>query len=303
MKLVLVAQPPAKPAPTLGSSINWIFRIEAEEFISAADAMPEEKWSFLPTTGEFKGVRTFGGQVIHVACANLGFANELEGKAPPPGCEKLGFDPKEQLSKDKVMLDLRDSFAQLQRAIDALTPETILQEVDTVYPGGRRTRLTIATVAVYHVADHYGQLVEYLRLNGIIPPASRPRQTEAAPQQLPSKFGVTQVEIANARGPTVPPHPAKPVKIGGGVTKGNLIYRVDPAYPPIAKTNRIEGDVVLDALIAKDGSVKNIRVYSGHPDLTQAAIAAVGQWRYQPYTFQGNPVEIRTTITVHFHLK
>jgi TonB family protein len=305
-----LAQQPPKPAPSVGNSLNWIFRIEAEEFISAADAMPEEKWTFIPSSGEFKGVRTFGGQVWHVACANEGFAAELESQKPPEHCEALGPGPDEHPSKDKLMAYLRANFERVQRDIDALTPANMLEEIDTLYPGGRRTRLSIAATAVYHAADHFGQIVEYLRLNGIVPPSSRPRrQSEATPSPVASpssKFGTTDQQLAEAPAPEAP-LPAsysspKRVTIGGSVAQGNLIHRVDPVYPISAKQRGIQGDVVLEAVIGKDGLLKDLRVISGDPELNPAALAAVSKWRYRPYTLQGKPAEVRTTITVHFQL-
>ena len=100
--------------------------------------------------------------------------------------------------------------------------------------------------------------------------------------------------------------PAKPnvqrVKVSQGVTQGLLVHKVEPQYPPIAKTARVQGTVVLHALIAKDGKIENLQAVSGSPLLTAAAINAVKQWRYKPYILNGQPVEVETTVTVNFHL-
>jgi protein TonB len=96
--------------------------------------------------------------------------------------------------------------------------------------------------------------------------------------------------------------PPKKVTISGGVAQGNLIHRVDPVYPAIAKMGHVQGDVVLQATISKDGTIQNLRVLSGNPMLTNAAIEAVQQWRYKPYLLSSQPVEVETTITVHFTL-
>jgi protein TonB len=79
-----------------------------------------------------------------------------------------------------------------------------------------------------------------------------------------------------------------------------LLTQVKPVYPPLAKQARIQGVVLLEAVISKDGAIDNLRVISGHPLLTQAAIDAVKQWRYKPTLLNGEPVEVVTTITVNF---
>lgn len=94
----------------------------------------------------------------------------------------------------------------------------------------------------------------------------------------------------------------KTVRVSQGVIQGNAISTPKPAYPPIAKTARIQGSVVLRAIISKNGHIENLQVISGHPMLTQAALDAVRQWRYKPYYLNGEPVEVDTTITVNFSL-
>jgi protein TonB len=92
------------------------------------------------------------------------------------------------------------------------------------------------------------------------------------------------------------------VRVSSGVASGNLINKVQPLYPPIARTNRIAGQVVLHALISKSGNIENLQVVSGHPMLTQSALEAVRQWKYKPYLLNGEPVEVETTIQVNFNL-
>src|ERR1700751_1198984 len=98
--------------------------------------------------------------------------------------------------------------------------------------------------------------------------------------------------------------PAVPqrIRISGGVTKGLLIHRVEPTYPTLARSARVQGDVVLNAIIDANGQIQNLQLVSGHPMLVPAAIAAVKQWRYKPYLLNGQPVEVETTITVIFTL-
>lgn len=101
-----------------------------------------------------------------------------------------------------------------------------------------------------------------------------------------------------------PPKPVIPqrLRISQGVSSGRLSYRVEPKYPVVAQQARIEGAVVLSAVISKQGAIENLQVVSGHPLLVQAAITAVAQWRYRPYLLSGEPVEVETTITVTFKL-
>jgi periplasmic protein TonB len=99
--------------------------------------------------------------------------------------------------------------------------------------------------------------------------------------------------------------PATPqrVRVSAGVTKGMCIHREDPPYPPLARAARVQGDVVLTALINANGEIQNLQLVSGHPMLVPAAMAAVKTWRYKPYLLNGQPVEVETTITVIFSLQ
>jgi len=154
--------------PMAESVVPWFTMIE-RSFVSLADAMPADRWSFAPRDGEFKGVRTFAQQVKHVACANYGFFTQVEHKEPPANCETGG--PSHANTKAELMQYLRESFAYAGQVMRRLTPANALDPVEGPY-GGKTTRLGIATLAVWHATDHYGQLVVYLRMNGIVPPAS-----------------------------------------------------------------------------------------------------------------------------------
>ncbi len=146
---------------------------------SAAEAMPEEKYSYRPAEGKFKNekpqfgpaeVRTFAEQVKHVACANFAFAAELDGQKPPDGCDKGGPDPAK--TRKELLTYLRDSFAAIRKSLSAMDAKNMFDPIEGPY-AGPNTRLGIATVIVWHNADHYGQMTLYLRQNGIVPPASR----------------------------------------------------------------------------------------------------------------------------------
>lgn len=103
---------------------------------------------------------------------------------------------------------------------------------------------------------------------------------------------------------TAIPRAATPqrVRVSAGVTQGMVIRKVNPTYPQIAKTARVQGQVVLQAVISKEGTIEGLKVISGHPLLTQSAVDAVKQWRYRPYILNGEPVEVDTTVTVIFSL-
>jgi protein TonB len=92
------------------------------------------------------------------------------------------------------------------------------------------------------------------------------------------------------------------LRVSPGVIKGLLIHRVEPSYPPLAQQARIQGDVVLTAIIDKDGNVQHLQLVSGHSLLGPAAIEAVKQWRYKPFLLNGQPLEVETTVTVNFRL-
>ncbi len=104
--------------------------------------------------------------------------------------------------------------------------------------------------------------------------------------------------------PTAVPKVAAPtrVRVSQGVSQGLLVHKVTPQYPPLAKQARIQGVVVLQALIGKDGTITGLHVVSGHPMLTNAALEAVKEWKYKPYYLNGEPVEVETTINVNFSL-
>ena len=155
--------------PMAATVAQWFTMIE-HSFIALADAMPAEQYGFKPTDGEFSNVRTFGEQVKHVACANFGFFNQIEKKEPPSECSAGGPDPAQ--TKAEIMTYLRESFTYAQSVLLTMTTANALEPAGGPY-GGESTRLGITTLAVWHASDHYGQLVVYLRMNGIVPPASQ----------------------------------------------------------------------------------------------------------------------------------
>ena len=163
------------PAKNPGDALNATLSIAEREFVSAADAMPEDKYSFAPTSGEFKGVRTFAQQVKHVAAVNYVFGSAVLGEKPPvdTGGES---GPDAIKSKTEIMKFLNDSFAYLHRALASITDKNQLDQVSLFGDQMKMARLSVGAFSVAHPMDHYGQMVEYLRMNSIIPPASRPQK-------------------------------------------------------------------------------------------------------------------------------
>ena len=142
------------------------------EFVPAADAMPEDKYSFAPTGGEFKGVRTFAQQVKHVAAVNYIIGASILVEKPPV---ELGGEngPDTISSKADIMKFLKESFEYVHKAIATINDKNLVGTVKSPFGEGSVTRLGLATSVSSHCFDHYGQMVEYLRMNGIVPPASR----------------------------------------------------------------------------------------------------------------------------------
>lgn len=147
----------------------WISNAESE-VVPAADAMPEGKYSFAPSSGEFAGVRTFAQQVKHLAANNYRMAAYISGQKPTADQENE-TGPKDVQSKQQIMDYLKGSFAALHSAVASIDDQNMLQPLGLHFK--QDTRLQLAIDAVTHSYDHYGQIVEYLRMNGVIPPASR----------------------------------------------------------------------------------------------------------------------------------
>jgi len=109
-------------------------------------------------------------------------------------------------------------------------------------------------------------------------------------------------EIIGITPVAVPRVAVQRIRVSQGVTQGMVLHKVQPVYPPLARLARVQGSVVLAAVIGKDGTIQNLHVVSGHPLLTQAALDAVKQWRYRPYILNNEPVEVDTQVTVNFTL-
>ena len=150
---------------------NATQRLE-RDFVPAAEAMPEDKYSFAPTNGDFKGVRTFAEEIKHVAATNYLVASLILGEKPPVDVnDEIG--PDSVKSKAEILKYLKDSYAYAHKAVATITEANVVEPIPTFDGKSTTTRLSLAMLFAWHGYDHYGQMVEYLRMNGIVPPASR----------------------------------------------------------------------------------------------------------------------------------
>lgn len=168
------AQPAAAPTAFSSAIDAEISNIE-NQFVNAAEAMPADKFDSSPESlnlrgSEFKGVRTFAMQVKHVAADNFAIWAPLTGKPEPAGIHAPN-GPSEMKTRAEIIKFLKDSFAYGHQAVRGLTSENALELVE--FRGRKVTRLSLVILALTHVNDHYGQMVEYLRMSGVVPPASR----------------------------------------------------------------------------------------------------------------------------------
>ena len=155
---------------TISESVGDSLKFVEGSFLGVAEAMPEDKYDFIPTVGKFDDARSFGEQVKHVACAQFAFFNEFERKQPPADCERGGHDSAK--TKTELIKYLKDSFDYSNRVLTTLNEKNALDRVEGRY-AAPNTKLAMGVIAVWHISDHYGQLVEYLRMNGIVPPMTQ----------------------------------------------------------------------------------------------------------------------------------
>lgn len=156
-------------------ALQILLKTVQNQIVSAAEAMPADKYAFIPTDGEFKGVRTFGQQAKHVAATNHILAAAALGEEPPADAgDEAG--PEVVRTKAEILEYLNGSFAHLYKAIDAIGERDTRVKSSPISPlrSADATRLALTVEALIHAFDHYGQMVEYLRMNGVVPPASRP---------------------------------------------------------------------------------------------------------------------------------
>ena len=164
----------ADEAPNMRQNYDRELSNTEREVVGLVEAMPADKFSFAPSNGNFTGVRTFGTQAKHIAFIMNTVAASVLGETMPPAKDDNG--PADMTKKEDIVKYLKDAFAHAHKAVATLTNANLAQPVpDPFDPKGKTTRVESIGLIVFHTYDHYGQMVVYLRMNGIIPPASRPR--------------------------------------------------------------------------------------------------------------------------------
>jgi hypothetical protein len=163
-------------SPTVAEACERQLTSIEKAIVEAAGAMPEEMFNFTPDSlhiqgSVYKGVRTFAGQVKHLATDNFAIWSPMTGDPMPPGIKNVN-GPEELKSKAEIIKFLKDSFALGHKAIATLTAQNATEML--LFRGSKLPRLDLAFYALTHANEHYGQMVVYLRMCGIVPPASRP---------------------------------------------------------------------------------------------------------------------------------
>jgi uncharacterized damage-inducible protein DinB len=163
--------------PSITATLDFQLAIEEWEVVGLADAMPEDKYSFAPTNGEFKGVRTFAQQAKHIGTVNNRFFNAILGQpaATPSSQFEAENGPDSMQTKGQIMQYLRDSFVLGHRTIATINVDNAFVPMKTPATPFLQTPAATVIFDCAHTMDHYGQMVEYLRDNGVVPPASRQR--------------------------------------------------------------------------------------------------------------------------------
>lgn len=167
------ALPAATPSPKANEVFDGTLTNTEKEFVSLVAAMPADKFSFAPTAGKFDGVRTFGAQAKHAAYVINEIAAALLGETKPPTGPNEG-GPENLTRKDEILQYVKDAFAHAHLAVAKLTKANLLElTADPFDPKTKSTRVASVGIFFWHTFDHYGQMVEYARMNGVVPPASQ----------------------------------------------------------------------------------------------------------------------------------
>jgi uncharacterized damage-inducible protein DinB len=156
-------------------ALQSLLKLAEKVIVPAVDAMPADKFGFAPTDGEFKGVRSFGQMVKHLSATNHILAAAALGEEPPPDAgDEVG--PEAVRTKAEILNYLNGSFAHLSKAIESIGHTNPSANPSPISPLKKDevTRSALVVESLMHACDHYGQIVEYLRMNRVVPPASRP---------------------------------------------------------------------------------------------------------------------------------
>jgi uncharacterized damage-inducible protein DinB len=172
--LIAVCSPAFCAAPpSVGQVLDAEFQIWDHEINTAVEAMPADKFDFAPSAGEFQGARTFGQQAKHLAAVIYMFSSGVLGEKPPVDTGKSGDGPEAMRSKAEIVAYVKGALAYGHKALLSLNEQNEMRDAAR---GPNYTPLYRASFLMAHSMDHYGQMVEYLRMNGIVPPASRPER-------------------------------------------------------------------------------------------------------------------------------
>jgi uncharacterized damage-inducible protein DinB len=170
----------AAKAPSLGQTLDGQFRNAEREIVGLVQAMPADRINFTPNSleikgSEFKGVRTFAQESKHLATYIYMLSSMILGEKPPVDIGKGDAGPDSVQTKDQIVDYMKGAFAFGHKALRSITEENEMDEVPASGPGRKMPRVAAASFMMYHSFDHYGQMVVYLRMNGVVPPASQPR--------------------------------------------------------------------------------------------------------------------------------
>ena len=158
--------PQSGTASVLNKHMDWM----EQDFVPAAEAMPQENFFWVPKNGDFQGVRSFADQIVHVAQVNFALSAAILGERPPAEAVSGRETAKTRVA---VLTYLKASFAYTHKALSSITEQNARSPIKHPLFDMVTTRMGLGIVAIAHPFNHYGQIVEYLRMNNIVPPASR----------------------------------------------------------------------------------------------------------------------------------
>jgi len=248
--------------------------------------------------------------------AGLGAHAQTQPKAPADEPKPGASDPQSAKAPDSGAAALPDS-----------TTLQLVSGVKAVYPPQAREKQLQGRVVLKLLISETGDVesTEAVSGNEVLVPAAmdaakkwkfkpyiRNGKAVKVSTKIPFDFAFQGNVVDDPQSKTIDPSlpqagsseqtgPSR-VRVSQGVSQGQLVHHVNPVYPSAAKTNHIQGEVLLQAIIGKSGRVENLSVVRGHPVLAEAAMDAVKQWRYKPYLLKGEPVEVETTIRITFHM-
>jgi hypothetical protein len=174
LPLPALAQAPAPAAPpTVAAILDQQLRVIESEMVPLVEAMPADRMGFAPAGGEFKNVRTFAQQATHTAAVIYSVAAAILGEKNPTDMGTSENGPASIKTKEDVVKYLKDAFAYGHKALKTITAESYTTRVPSPFGQGQTAVGSLAGIVTWHSFDHYGQMVVYLRMNGIVPPASR----------------------------------------------------------------------------------------------------------------------------------